>query len=53
MGGILRNLKIVAEARGVKAQYYLTDNTPEDAIEFVKERLDAENVIIFPEVTLE
>ncbi|MBE9048717.1 hypothetical protein IQ255_30805 [Pleurocapsales cyanobacterium LEGE 10410] len=53
LGGIIRNLKIVAEARGVKAQYYFTDNTPENAIEFAKERLGAENVITFPEVTLE
>ena len=53
LGGILRNLKIIAEARGVKAQYYFSDNTPESIIEFTKKRLDAENVFTFPEVTLE
>ena len=53
LGGILKNLKIIAEARGVKAQYYFSDNTPESIIEFTKKRLDAENVFTFPEVTFE
>lgn len=50
LGGILRNIKIVAEDRGVKAQYYFTEDTPQEAIEFTKERLGAENVFTFPDV---
>ena len=54
LGQRVKDLKIVAEARGVKAQYYFSDNTPQSAIEFVKkeQRLGAENVFTFPEVTL-
>lgn len=52
LGGILRNLKIIAEARGVEAQYYYTDNTPESVIKFTEKRLGAENVFTFPEVNV-
>ena len=50
LGGILRNIKIVAEARGVQAQYYFSDNTSEAVIKFTEKRLGAENVFTFPEV---
>ena len=50
--GTLKNLKIIAEARGVKAQYYFTDNTPDEVIKTAEERLGVENVKIFPEVTM-
>lgn len=50
LGGILKNIKIIAEARGVTAQYYFSDNTPENVIKFAEKRLEAENVFTFPEV---
>ena len=52
LGQILSDLKIVAQARGVKAQHYFSDNTPESVIKFTEKRLGAENVFTFPEVTL-
>ena len=51
LGGILRNLKLIADARGVKAQHYFTDNTDEAVIKFTEKRLGAENVFTFPEVS--
>ena len=52
LGGILRNLVIVAEDRGVKAIHYFTDDTPEAAIKTAEKWLGAENVFTFPDVTL-
>ena len=50
LGGTIKNLKTIADVRGVKAQYYFSDNTSEKVIEFAEKRLGAENVFTFPEV---
>ena len=52
LGRILSNIKIIADARGVEAQYYFTDDTPESVIKFTEKRLGAKNVFTFPEVNL-
>ena len=51
LGQRLRDLKVIADARGVKAQYYFSDNTSEAVIKFTEKRLGTDNVFTFPEVT--
>jgi hypothetical protein len=47
LGTQIKKLKLVAEERGVKAQAFFAEETPEEILEFAAKRLGAENVFTF------
>ena len=58
LGQRISDLEIIANIRGVKAQYYFADTTPEEVIKFVEKKLrrlnikNVDKIFIFPEVSL-
>jgi hypothetical protein len=47
LGTEIKKLKLVAEERGVKAQAFFEEGTPEEVLKFAAERLGVENVFVF------